>query len=527
MFYLAKNILPQQRHFNAVLLLLSSLILAGLSTPAQQPAAKPKSKVAQEMARWEKPPGAQKNSSAKTTAKKVPPAPKIVPAAPKPVQVVTRDKAKKTRVKASKKPAIPVTKVEEVNPDAVDELPQVEGYGNTQHNKLVPVTFNGTQPNVEVLSDGETVGTIDDKLTLTAKLKPGPHTVTLVRNGFEQLDYPIEVKLNGKNAFALPALKRMTPVTRPTPENPTPTTPTLVAPTATPTPNPTPTPVVPPIGPSVVEVLRNLDNLILRFKDPNRSETITAQDWNEARNQISIALRRDSGNIELQARDYLAHGQMFFLEKDYFEARKKFREGVRVLPSSSVLQYALGNTFLVSNEPNEAAECFRLAVTQEQTFALAHKALGDAYSKLGDSRNANAEYQRARQLGIVTPEIRVSLGRNLMREPTWGQAIIEFTAAAESAPSAEIYLYLATCYEAQKRPLSALESLLEAVRLDPKAADAYLRLGELYFAQNEFTRAYDSFEKYLIKAPEDPKAKRDAARQRANEARKRAESGKF
>jgi tetratricopeptide (TPR) repeat protein len=275
-----------------------------------------------------------------------------------------------------------------------------------------------------------------------------------------------------------------------------------------------------------VEVQRYLDNLIQKFKDPDKTAQVSAQEWAEARAQIAPALRRDSGNYELQARDYLAQGQIKFLEKDYFEALQRFREGVRLMPNSAVLRYALGTTFLVGNQPNEAIEQFRAAVAQESSFALAHKALGDAYTKLGDTKNANNEYLRARTLGFRSADISAALGRNLMREPTWQQAVTELNAAAESKPTVATYLDLATCYDALKRPFAQVDALLSAIKIDPNAAEPYYKLGEIYFANNEFLKAAEAFEKYLFKAPEDPKPRRDTARLRANEARRRAESGK-
>lgn len=498
------------------------------SATAQQP--KAKAKVAQDMARWETPPNSKQKSAKQTRPKKSPPAPKVVPAAPKPTPKLTVATNKARKPKRVTKPFISQAPAETGDQDSLSELPAVEQYGTTQHQKLFSVTFNSTQPNIEVRVDGESLGIIDDKLTLTLKLKPGTHTVTLYRNGFEQQDISLDVKVTGKNIVSVPTLKSVVIIPRSTPETITPT-PTPVAsvalpvPTSTPTPTPTPVAAANP-GPNTVEVLRALDALLQRYKDPARSNLITAQDWGEARSLLAPVLRRDAGNSELTARDFLAEGQLLFLEKNYFEARQKFREGVRVMPNSAVLQYALGNTFLISNEPGVAIEHFRAAVSQEQSFALAHKALADAYSKMGDIKNAQAEYLRARSLGFIAPEISASLGRNLMREPTWLQAIAELSAAAERAPTGEIYLNLATCFEALKRPLSSLEAYQSAIKIEPNNAEIYYRLGELLFTLNEFNRAADSFEKYLIKAPDDPKTRRDAARQKANEARRRVETGK-
>lgn len=526
-------------------ILLAAFFLMGVSLHLQgqenkQKTKKPQSKVEQDMERWEKP-KAKAPARPQQQAKKAPPAPKIVPAPPaKPKPKPTPKPPLQARKKASKaKPAVTpakpkpeITAAKEAEEDMTG-IPEVTAYGKTQHQKLQTVTFNSTQPDIELLVDGERIGAIDGKLTLTAKLKPGPHTITLARNGFEQQDLPIEVKTTGKNTVLLPALK---PITVPrivgTEGAPTPT-PTMVAPTPTPAimvaaaASPTPAPVVQPVfGSNPVEVLRNVDNLLQRFKDPARTNQVTAQDWADVRNQIAAVIRRDPNNIELLARDYLAQGQLLFLDKKYFEAREKFREGVKAMPNFSVLQYMLGNTFLVSDEPNEALGYFRAAVTQEQSFALAHKALADAFSRLGDSKNANSEYLRARSLGFISPEISAALGRNLMREPTWLQAISELKAAADSQPTAEIYLDLATCYDALKRPLSTVEAYQEAIRANAENAEAHFRLAETYFSLNEFKRAADEYERYLILAPKDPKPKRDLARQRANEARRRAETGK-
>ena len=504
------------------LLLCALLTSGGGEVSAQNKKSKQKSKLEQDMERWEKPKGkiivkaAQQSRPNPVT--RVKPAPK-----PKPAPRVVR--APKAKAPARPAPSPPPDQA------ALDALPDTDptgDYGKAQHNKLQTVTFNGTQAKVEVRVDGEAVGLVDDTLTLTAKLKPGPHTITLARPGFVQQDVSLEVKV-GKNSLGLPALAPITLAARPPEPAPTPVVPAPPAPTPAPVPTPapilTPTPAPIPSGPNSVDLLRGLDGLLQRFKDPERADKVTAQEWIDARALIVPARQRDPSNIELQARDFLAQGQIYFLQKKYFEARQNFRDGLKAMPNSAVLNYALGNTFLISNEPTQAIGYYRAALAQEQNFALAQKALGDAYSKSGATKEATAAYQRARSNGYASPELSASLGRNMMREQNWQGAVNELKAATK-APTVEIYLNLGACYEALKRIFPARDAYVDAAKLDANAAEPFYKLGELYFANNEVGAAADAYEQYLIKAPEDSASKRAGARRQADEARRRSEATK-
>lgn len=109
----------------------------------------------------------------------------------------------------------------------------------------------------------------------------------------------------------------------------------------------------------------------------------------------------------------------------------QFTNATRELPRSGLAYYGLGNAYLATNQPAEAAKAYQRAIQLTPDIAAkAYKASGDALSKMGKTKDANAHYIRARELGHFSPDVSINVALNLMKEKQWKQALAELNAVA-------------------------------------------------------------------------------------------------
>jgi tetratricopeptide (TPR) repeat protein len=101
----------------------------------------------------------------------------------------------------------------------------------------------------------------------------------------------------------------------------------------------------------------------------------------------------------------------------------------------------------------------------------AHKNLGNAYGKIGDSEKAEREFLFAIQHGVT--------GKTLARS----------------------HIGLGVTYAKRKEYESAVEHYLRAIELDPSAMEPYLNLGMLYFQQGQHEKALPYYEKVIALVP--------------------------
>jgi tetratricopeptide (TPR) repeat protein len=363
-----------------------------------------------------------------------------------------------------------------------------------------PVTFVSDMPGAEITIDGNVVGKTKEDRRLTVKLKKGRYKATTSLAGYNSQSMPVAVF--GEATYAVNLGKPNPP---PTP-SPTP----LARASAT------PEAVAPPMPPSA-------DDIIKRFIDPRETSKVTAAEWREVVAQSEGATAGEPTGAQAIARFHLGRGQLAYLNTDYAEAVSEFNRSIVALPLSGIPYYSLGNAYLATNQPLEATKAFqRASALTPEVAALAHKGMGDAFTKLHKPKDANAYYDKARGLGCVSPEINKGMALNLMAEKQWQRALSELEATEGSDSSAERYLYLGECYENLKRPLNAYQSYLKATQIDPDSAFAFSKLGDVLYLQRDFPAAEDAFERALALDTTGKKINREMIRKRANAAALRA-----
>src|SRR5262249_6666537 len=76
-----------------------------------------------------------------------------------------------------------------------------------------------------------------------------------------------------------------------------------------------------------------------------------------------------------------------------------------------------------------------------------------------------------------------------------------FTPPLRLAPDAAAYRGRGLAYEEEGKYAQAVADYTEAIRLDPRAADAYLHRGDAYFAQDDFDQAITDYDEAICLDP--------------------------
>jgi Flp pilus assembly protein TadD len=338
------------------------------------------------------------------------------------------------------------------------------------------ITIVSDVSGAEIAIDGTAVGKTDESKKLTIKVKKGHHIATASLKGYNPQSLTISVFAD-RSSHTINLGKPIPPP----PPLPAPTPKVAVTTDSLPAPPP----------PSA-------DDIIRRFINPNETNKLGTEDWNEVISQSDEALKKEPANSQIVARLHLARGQVAYLNHNYAESLSEFSRAIDALPRSGIAYYGLGNAYMATNQPLQANKTYQRAteLTPEMA-AVALKGIGDAYTKLGRNNESNIYYKRARDLGYASSELSKNIAINLIQDKQWQKALNELNTIEEPDSSAEIQLYLGECYENLKRPLSAYRAYAAASKLDPNSPIAFSKLGNLLYEHNEFPEAKEAFERAL------------------------------
>jgi Tfp pilus assembly protein PilF len=149
----------------------------------------------------------------------------------------------------------------------------------------------------------------------------------------------------------------------------------------------------------------------------------------------------------------------------------------------------------------EAASLLKDMVNIDPRDFQAWTELGTAYLMGGEIDDAERAYRRAIQEKPTFALALLNLGRLLITQKRYADAIDPLVAATEARPdSADAHFLLGQTYLNLKLGSKAVPHLNEALRLDPQGkADAHLLLAALYNAAGLKDRAASEYEQFLKK----------------------------
>ncbi len=198
---------------------------------------------------------------------------------------------------------------------------------------------------------------------------------------------------------------------------------------------------------------------------------------------------------------YDAEAQRLYEAGAYDQALDLLKQALSLYPSSTELLVSLGYTRLAREEYAWARAVFEAALHIDAEHEEALAGIGDALLKLGQRANAFRAFELLIELGYDRDvELMLCVGRSLLREGLVRRAERFFRLAHAADPeSPDAALDLAFTFYRESDPEGALFWSREAVRLDPKFADARALYGNVLYERGDFRGALEQLE--TIAAP--------------------------
>lgn len=156
---------------------------------------------------------------------------------------------------------------------------------------------------------------------------------------------------------------------------------------------------------------------------------------------------------------------------------------------------------LQTGDPAGAIEDASRAIALSPDFAEAYVTRARALSRLGKVREAIADFSEALRLRPGTVEARVLRALEEMKAGQIDAARADLDAAVAQDPQAHIYLRRANLRALQKDLEGAIADCTEAIRLQPRFADAYLSRGVARLERGQSAAAAEDFTRALETAP--------------------------
>ena len=148
-----------------------------------------------------------------------------------------------------------------------------------------------------------------------------------------------------------------------------------------------------------------------------------------------------------------------------------------------------------------AADLLSRAVEVDQSFGLAHLALGSVLEGQRNRWKATGEFRKAIQVAPDLAEAYKRLADAQLQSPRrlFDQAIQSYTKAIELEPGyAEAYVGLGDARQAKGQFDDAIREYNRALAIDPDNAPVYFNLGKIYFAEkNEYHEAVAAYRRSI------------------------------
>jgi predicted Zn-dependent protease len=183
----------------------------------------------------------------------------------------------------------------------------------------------------------------------------------------------------------------------------------------------------------------------------------------------------------------------------YNDARMIFAKQYN-LPADSAASYLfMGRMLLRRNYPTESEQMTRKALELEPGLPQAHLLLGQLALALYRTPDAIVEFEAERKINPMSGEVYERLGDSYLRASRYEDAQQALNCALLLEPNATgPYILLGQVLLKREDPLTALNYLLRAERVDPGNHYTHLLLGQAYRAlgrKEDATREYKFVEK--------------------------------
>ena len=211
--------------------------------------------------------------------------------------------------------------------------------------------------------------------------------------------------------------------------------------------------------------------------------------------QMSLTIAKPSKKAKEE--DWISYGNQLWRFRNYSEAIDAFDKALDLNPKSYLAWYAGGLAVYAQDNSVDAVRCFSKAVEIKPDFYAAWRKKGDAHSGLKQYGFALDAYERAiekaekqNQKDFALYWLKGLALYQLKRDP---EAIIAYTKSIEIQPHPYAYNNRGLVYRDKGDNDNALKDYTEAIKLDPKNANAYHTRGLVYGVKGDYDNALKDF----------------------------------
>ena len=223
------------------------------------------------------------------------------------------------------------------------------------------------------------------------------------------------------------------------------------------------------------ETIQNNVEFLLRSSNV-RLPPLTTDDLKEA-------IRDLDERIKVNADDpisYINRGNAYFYIHNYERAISDYSKFIQIYPDSAKAYLNRGYARFRNSEYDKAVSDYSQAIKIDPVYAEAYDARSSAYEHIGESSQAQEDAEKALELGFDLQDHAEDYTFELIED------------LVQLCPkNAKVYYYKGLVDEYAGNYNLAIDSYSEAIRLDPKYAEAYHGRGTAYYykAQKEEDRA--------------------------------------
>jgi tetratricopeptide (TPR) repeat protein len=199
---------------------------------------------------------------------------------------------------------------------------------------------------------------------------------------------------------------------------------------------------------------------------------------------------------------YHAIGFALTEQNKYAEAIEWYSKALELNPKHEPTLTNRGVAYRKIKEYDKALADFTAAIAINPKSYMAHYNLGVLYSVMGQPDRAEPEYLTVIALNPYDSKPHANLARHYLDARNMPQAQYHFLEALKRAPSAPVLVGLAETYLWQGDMARAIEASEEAIRFDPKSAQAYQNLSIAHYRLRNIPQAFQEARQAFQLAPE-------------------------
>ncbi len=202
---------------------------------------------------------------------------------------------------------------------------------------------------------------------------------------------------------------------------------------------------------------------------------VTPYEIENIKKKVSMLSNIEEDVVSSEMRNSLDDGLKLIENQDYEKALDVFNELIEQ-EKTAEYYYNIGYIKTTQEKYSEAIAAFRKATQLDRLFAKAYEAMGRAYNKLGQPKEAEKYLQKAADIYMSTEKMQYA--EEILNE------ILEI-----SPDTVNVYNSLGVLYRKKGDLDTALKNYIKAIKVHPDEPFIHYNIGRLYLEKKEIADA--------------------------------------